>query len=95
MPELESLSDDAVLAALPEGWELQDGALRRTFSFDDFVDAFGFMTRVAILAEKANHHPEWFNVYGTVKVALRTHDADGITHRDLELAAEMNRVRAG
>lgn len=89
------LSDEAVLAGIPDGWSLRDDAIRRTFSFDDFVGAFGFMTRVALLAEKMNHHPEWSNVYSTVEVALRTHDADGITRLDLSLAEQVNAVYDG
>jgi 4a-hydroxytetrahydrobiopterin dehydratase len=75
------------LAALPE-WTpepVRDG-LTRTFSFTDFVEAFGFMTRVAILAEKADHHPEWSNVYNRVEILLTTHDAGGLSQRDIDLA---------
>ncbi|WP_068072029.1 4a-hydroxytetrahydrobiopterin dehydratase [Novosphingobium lentum] len=78
---------DAALAALP-GWTLRaDGlAIERTFRFADFVQAFGFMARVAILAEKADHHPEWFNVYNRVEITLTTHDAGGLSRRDITLA---------
>lgn len=77
----------AALAALPR-WSLrEDGlAIIRTFRFADFAEAFGFMTRVAILAEKADHHPEWFNVYNRVEITLTTHDAGGISQRDVALA---------
>jgi 4a-hydroxytetrahydrobiopterin dehydratase len=75
-----------------EGWALQDGKLTRQFVFDDFVAAFAFMTRVAWVAESMNHHPEWFNVYSRVRVQLTTHDAGGISLRDFELAAEMDRL---
>jgi 4a-hydroxytetrahydrobiopterin dehydratase len=70
------------------GWthEPQRDALARRFTFDDFVGAFGFMTRVALLAEKADHHPEWSNVYNRVDVLLTTHDADGLSMRDVDLA---------
>ena len=74
------------------GWSVVEGKLRRTFEFDDFVAAFGFMTRCALIAERMNHHPEWFNVYRTVRVDLTTHDAGGISSRDFELAAAMSRA---
>ncbi|MDF8333335.1 4a-hydroxytetrahydrobiopterin dehydratase [Novosphingobium cyanobacteriorum] len=82
---------DAALASLP-GWTLrEDGlAICRTFRFADFAQAFAFMTRVAIVAEKADHHPEWFNVYNRVEVTLTTHDADGLSKRDVALAREMD-----
>jgi len=73
------------LTALP-GWELENGKLRRTFVFKDFLEAFGFMTDVAREAEALNHHPEWFNVYNRVTVDLVTHDPPGITTLDFELA---------
>lgn len=89
------LGQDAVAEALAglEGWQLsrQGAAIGRTFTFQDFSEAFGFMTRVALAAEKLDHHPEWSNVYKTVEVALTTHDADGLTALDFELANEMNR----
>ena len=80
------------LAAHPE-WQLQEGKLYRAFLFDNFVEAFGFMTRVALLAEAMNHHPEWFNVYNRVEIRLVTHDADGISARDFELAGKIDRLR--
>lgn len=70
-------------------WTVRDGKLHREYRFADFVTAFGFMTSVALVAEAMNHHPEWFNVYGTVRVDLVTHDAGGLTELDLELAARM------
>lgn len=78
---------DAALARLP-GWTLSDDGLAicRTFLFADFAEAFGFMARVAILAEKADHHPEWFNVYNRVEITLTTHDAGGLSTRDVALA---------
>lgn len=81
----------AALSALPD-WSLQDGKLFRSFRFRDFVEAFGFMARAALLAERADHHPEWFNVYNRVDVSLTTHDAGGITGRDTGLAAAMDRL---
>lgn len=79
------------LGELP-GWEVSDERLRRTFTFRDFSEAFAFMTRVALAAEKADHHPDWSNVWNRVSVALWTHDAGGLTELDLRLAAEMNRL---
>ena len=84
------LTDAEVSALLSEfpDWTLrEDGkAIVRTFRFADFNEAFGFMTRVAIYADKADHHPEWFNVYNRVEVRLTTHDAGGLTERDIALA---------
>ena len=80
------------------GWAEVDGrdAITRTFHFDDFKSAFAFMTSCAMKAEQMDHHPEWFNVYATVEVTLSTHDAGGLTHKDVELATFMNdRARAG
>jgi 4a-hydroxytetrahydrobiopterin dehydratase len=77
----------ALLAEVP-GWTLrEDGkAITRTFTFADFNAAFGFMTRVALYADKADHHPEWFNVYNRVEMILTTHDADGLSSRDAAMA---------
>ena len=77
----------AALAAL-DGWEEVDGrdAIRKSFAFGDFNEAFGFMTRIALAAEKADHHPEWFNVYNRVEITLSTHDAGGLSERDIALA---------
>ncbi|MGX7925400.1 4a-hydroxytetrahydrobiopterin dehydratase [Tsuneonella sp. HG094] len=84
------LTDAERTAALAElsGWALsrEGKAIERTFTFADFVEAFGFMTRVAILAEKADHHPEWFNVYNRVEITLTTHDAGGLSTRDVAMA---------
>jgi len=79
------------LASLP-GWTVVEGKLHREYRFADFVEAFGFMTGVALVAERMNHHPEWFNVWNTVRIDLTTHDAGGITARDFELAAAMDRA---
>ena len=90
----EKLTGNARKAALAKlnGWsEAKDrDAISRTFTFRDFNEAFGFMTRTALVAEKLDHHPEWFNVYDKVEVTLATHDAGGVTERDVELAAAMN-----
>ena len=82
----------AALARL-HGWSEVKGrdAISRTFTFQDFNAAFGFMTRAALVAEKLDHHPEWFNVYDKVEVTLATHDAGGVTERDIALAAAMTR----
>ena len=74
------------------GWTVKDGKLNKTFEFNDFVQAFGFMTQAAIIAEKQNHHPEWSNVYQTVVVDLFSHDSKGITPRDLKLARAMDDI---
>lgn len=71
-------------------WTIQDGKLHQTFVFKNFIQAFGFMTQSALIAERENHHPEWFNVYKKVVVDLTTHEADGITERDLSLASSMD-----
>jgi 4a-hydroxytetrahydrobiopterin dehydratase len=70
-------------------------AITRKFVFKDFNQAFGFMTRAALIAEKMDHHPEWFNVYKTVEVTLSTHDAGGVTELDAKLAAEMDKLAGG
>ena len=72
-------------------WTENDNALRRDFTFRDFSEAFAFMTRTALAAEKLDHHPNWANVYRTVDVTLNTHDAGGLTALDFELARRMNR----
>ena len=76
-----------------EGWGVADGKLHANFEFDDFVAAFGFISQVALLAERAGHHPEWSNVYNRVQIALVTHEAgDAITDLDVELARGINRL---
>ena len=92
MPRPKALSADEInarLAAL-DGWALQNGKLHREFVFANFIEAFGFMASAALVAEKMDHHPEWSNVYNRVAVDLTTHDADGVTRLDFELAAAMN-----
>ena len=71
-------------------WTIEEGKLYRAFKFPNFIAAFGFMTQVAILAEKADHHPEWFNVYNKVNISLTTHDAGGISTRDFALAEQIS-----
>ncbi len=73
------------LNSLPD-WQLKDGKIHREFVFKNFIEAFGFMSQVAIYAEKLNHHPEWFNVYKKVIIDLSTHDVNGISNFDIELA---------
>ena len=81
------------LARLASWSEVKDrDAISRTFTFRDFNEAFGFMTRAALVAEKLDHHPEWFNVFDKVEVTLATHDAGGVTERDIELATAMDRL---
>jgi 4a-hydroxytetrahydrobiopterin dehydratase len=90
MTKLEGPARKTALAALSD-WREVDGrdAITKTFVFKDFNQAFGFMTRSALLAEKMDHHPEWFNVYRTVEVTLSTHDAGGVTEKDIALAKAM------
>ncbi len=90
------LTDAEIQASLSslEGWELKAGKLHKTFKFSDFSQAWGFMSRAALVAEKMDHHPEWFNVYSTVRVDLNTHDAGGVTRLDVELAQKMNALAA-
>lgn len=77
------------------GWKLVDGKVNKTFEFNDFVQAFGFMTRVAMEAEKMNHHPEWFNVYNRVRIDLVTHDVSGISNYDIKLAKTIDNIAKG
>ena len=95
---VEQLSAQARQSALGElsGWSEAAGenAIARKFTFKDFNEAFGFMSRVALVAEKNDHHPEWRNVYRTVEVELSTHDAGGVTARDVDLAKAMNAIAA-
>jgi 4a-hydroxytetrahydrobiopterin dehydratase len=92
----QKLAGDARKTALARlaGWsEVKDrDAISKTFAFRDFNEAFGFMTRAALVAEKLDHHPEWFNVYKTVTVTLSTHDAGGLTELDIKLAETMDRL---
>ncbi len=83
----------AVLEQLPLwSYDADAQGIRRTLRFADFAEAFGFMARVAILAEKADHHPEWFNVYNRIEILLTTHDAGGLSRRDVELAAAIDAI---
>jgi 4a-hydroxytetrahydrobiopterin dehydratase len=80
--------------AIPAAWEMVEGrdAIARAFRFADFSAAFAFMTRVALLAEKADHHPEWSNVYNRVDIVLTTHDAGGLSQQDLDLAGAIDKL---
>jgi 4a-hydroxytetrahydrobiopterin dehydratase len=91
--KLDEADRAAVLEQLPLwSYDADAQGIRRTLRFADFAEAFGFMARVAILAEKADHHPEWFNVYNRVEILLTTHDADGLSRRDVELAAAIDAI---
>jgi 4a-hydroxytetrahydrobiopterin dehydratase len=91
--KLDPATRTAVLAKIP-GWAEVDGrdAIKRTYEFADFNEAWGFMARVALIAEQMNHHPEWFNVYNKVDVTLSTHDAGGLTNLDVTLATKMDEL---
>jgi 4a-hydroxytetrahydrobiopterin dehydratase len=95
MAKSQKIGAAAALAEL-SGWTAVEGrdAIQKTFKFKDFNAAFGFMTRVALAAEKADHHPEWFNVYNRVEVLLATHDVDGVSERDVALAKIMDAAAA-
>jgi 4a-hydroxytetrahydrobiopterin dehydratase len=96
---VEKFSQNAIEISLKElnknsdkAWVIKEDKLHREFKFPDFVSAFGFMTKVAILSERSNHHPEWFNMYNKVAISLTTHEAGGISNRDFELADEISRL---
>ncbi len=92
---LNSAEREQLAKNLPD-WRLAEGrdALVRSFKFKDFVEAFGFMAQIAILAEKMDHHPEWSNVYNRVEILLTTHDCDGLSARDVTLAQAIDRLAA-
>jgi 4a-hydroxytetrahydrobiopterin dehydratase len=94
MAEVQKLSEAEVRARLSEiqGWQLVDGKLQKMFTFGSFVQAFGFMSSVALLAEAMNHHPEWSNVYSRVTIALNTHDVSGISELDFVLAKKIEGI---
>ena len=91
VPQLTEAERDRALAGLPE-WQLRDDklAIARQFKFRDFSQAFAFMTRVALIAEKRDHHPEWSNVYNRVEITFTTHDAGGLSQRDIDMAAAID-----
>jgi len=88
------LSTDELNAVLGDltGWTIQSGKLHREYRFNSFVEAFGFMSSLALVAESMGHHPEWFNVYNRVVIDLTTHDSGGITAKDVELARRANQL---
>ncbi len=93
---MNKLNDSEVKQALlnlnqscAQAWQMKDSKLHKSFKFSNFIAAFGFMSQVAILAEKAGHHPEWFNVYNRVDIDLTTHEAGGISQRDFDLAQQI------
>lgn len=90
---MERIGADKAIGQL-EGWAVVEGrdAIQKTFQFDDFNAAWGFMSRVALRADQLDHHPEWFNVYNKVEVTLATHDADGVTDLDVKLARFMDAI---
>ena len=94
MPPISKLPRETVEAQLDSltGWSLKEEKLYRRFTFDNFVEAFGFMSRVALLAEQADHHPEWSNVYNRVEIYLTTHDADGISERGASFTVPMSGI---
>lgn len=91
---LKALTQSEVEERLKElpNWTLKDGKLHRSLQFKDFVTAFSFMSGAALIAEASNHHPEWFNVYGTVRIDLTTHDVSGISQRDFKLAKQFEEL---
>ncbi|WP_198265057.1 4a-hydroxytetrahydrobiopterin dehydratase [sulfur-oxidizing endosymbiont of Gigantopelta aegis] len=94
MPSTPKASDNEIEIFLADnpGWSLNAGKLQQTYIFKNFVMAFGFMTQVALVAERSNHHPEWSNIYKTVTIDLTTHEAGGISHKDFALAKAMDRM---
>ena len=95
----ETLKSDQITSArqVLTGWTINEaeGKLTRSLKFKDFSEAFGFMARVALLAEKAGHHPDWSNSYDTVDITLSTHDAGGLTQKDVDLATKISALLAG
>ena len=96
MPSREKFTSSMISEALAslDGWVAVEGreAIQKSFVFKNFSEAFGFMTQAAMVAEQLDHHPEWFNVYKTVDVVLATHDADGVTELDIQLASAMDKI---
>ncbi len=86
MNKIEETRAKELIASSKLDWGLHNDGIEKEFVFKNFIEAFGFMSKIAILAEKANHHPEWFNVYNKVQIRLSTHDAGGLTQKDFDLA---------
>ncbi|MEM8726505.1 MAG: 4a-hydroxytetrahydrobiopterin dehydratase [Pseudomonadota bacterium] len=93
IPELDEKERETLMADHPE-WELtrEGKAIQRTFQFSDFSEAWGFMSRVALIADSHDHHPEWFNVYAKVEITLTTHDAGGLSQRDAKMARAIDKI---
>lgn len=96
MAERGKLADEEIGRRIQSlaGWKVENGKLHKEFTFRTFIEAFGFMSRVALLAERMNHHPEWFNVYNRVVIDLTTHDAGGISALDVEFARNIEELLA-
>ncbi|MGC9393631.1 MAG: 4a-hydroxytetrahydrobiopterin dehydratase [Anaerolineae bacterium] len=94
---IQKASDEEIQTFIKQynSWSVENDKLHREYVFDNFVQAFGFMTQVALIAERADHHPEWFNVYRKVIIDLSTHEASGITERDFDLARKMEAIATG
>lgn len=92
MAKLSKKENKEKFKSLNRGWELEDQCIHREFVFKNFIEAFGFMSKVAILAEKMDHHPTWSNTYNKVEITLTTHDAGGITEKDFKLASKIEKV---
>jgi len=88
---MDTLNPADVASDLP-GWTGGDNSIKKSFKFEDFAEAFGFMTQIAIVADRMDHHPEWFNVYNRVDITLTTHDAGGVTEKDVTLAKAMEKA---
>lgn len=91
---MQKMNESDILKQLEkiDGWEYIEGALETTFEFKDFKETFSIMTRIAFECEALNHHPDWKNVYNTLNIRLNTHDADGVTHKDFDLAARIEKI---
>jgi len=92
---MEKITSTAAIPLLKnlEGWSLINDGLEKKFKFDDFIQALGFIVQVGVIAEKQNHHPELFNVYNKVNLRLSTHDADGLTMKDFDLATAIEKLK--
>jgi 4a-hydroxytetrahydrobiopterin dehydratase len=92
LPEAIEISLESLNRNLDQPWVIKEGKLHNVFTFPDFIKAFGFMTKVALYAEKSNHHPEWSNVYNRVEINLITHEVKGISERDFKLAEQISMI---
>lgn len=91
---MEKMNDSEIRKALKElqGWSLKKGSITKSFKFKDFKETFSIMTRIAFECEAQNHHPNWENVYNTLNISLNTHDADGVTQKDIQLAQRIENI---